>query len=100
MSPSSAWYLVITPLYLARMSTVTLSVSILAIMSSALTAVPTSTIIKKFNEITGDKGFDNSLGDGVAHGGDLLSGCRELDKRDCLLTAKDLYAVRKSVLEV
>ena len=42
VSPSFAWYFVITPLYFARISTVTLSVSIRAMISSALTDAPTS----------------------------------------------------------
>jgi len=41
VSPSFAWYFVITPLYFARISTVTLSVSIRAMISSALTDAPT-----------------------------------------------------------
>lgn len=78
VSPSSQWYLVITPSKAARISTVTLSVSILAMISSALTAVPTSfyTICDEYlSKLTGFEGLDNTLRDGVTHGWNLLQFC-------------------------
>ena len=73
VSPSSQWYLVMTPEYAARISTVTLSVSILAMISSALTAEPTALEEgEKEIGLTDFEGLDNTFRDGVSHGWDFL----------------------------
>lgn len=84
VSSSRAKYLVMTPVSGEVISTVTLSVSILAIISSALTNSPGSlwkntdvsifVFVKVINvsgnmKLTLDELFDNSFGDGVSHGG-------------------------------
>lgn len=75
VSPSAAWYLTMTPVWAERISTVTLSVSILAIMSSALTESPTSNeCYKSWTRLTLDKRFNNTFTDGVAHSWNLLCG--------------------------
>lgn len=76
VSPSSEKYYLMTPECVERISTVTLSVSMRATISSASTNSPTSIqqSCKFKKELTFDEFFNDSLRDGVSHGGDWLNG--------------------------